>query len=137
MSPGLDSVQAVLDWEMATLGDPVTDLASAVVWWDGIAGLDSPIAGVPGDVATFPSSRRLLERYVETSGWEIDDFAWYESFAFFKVAAILEGVYFRSRHSAHHSPDSFAIGGMVRPVIERGHAAANRITSDGSVEVGS
>ena len=46
VDPGDGRIVGVLDWERATLGDPLADLASTVVWWDGIRGLDSPVAAV-------------------------------------------------------------------------------------------
>lgn len=48
-------------WEMATQGDPLTDLASMVAWWDGLSGLDSPV--------TCPDSRGARRRYAASSGW--------------------------------------------------------------------
>jgi aminoglycoside phosphotransferase (APT) family kinase protein len=53
---------AVLDWEMATLGDTWCDLGYLVMWWDGINDLPTPIAATPGEVAGFPSSAQLLQR---------------------------------------------------------------------------
>ena len=63
VDPSLGRAVAVLDWEMATLGDPLADLASTVVWWDGMSGLDVPVAAVPADVPgvagqRWPPSRR-------------------------------------------------------------------------------
>ena len=51
---GRGHILAVLDWEMATLGDPLADVASTLVWWDGVRGLDSPVAAVPADVPGYP-----------------------------------------------------------------------------------
>ena len=47
MDPVALEVRAVLDWEMATLGDPLADLASTVVWWDGDARAGQPGRGGP------------------------------------------------------------------------------------------
>ncbi|MCW2586984.1 MAG: phosphotransferase family protein [Frankiales bacterium] len=116
-------VQAVLDWEMATLGDPLADLASTVVWWDGLAGLDSPVAAVPGDVAGFPGGVHLLERYAERTGRDLSGLAWYLGFAFYKIAAIFEGIHFRSQQGMTVGEGFEGLGDMVPHLVERGHAA--------------
>lgn len=116
-------VLAVLDWEMATLGDPLTDLASCVAWWDGISGLDSPVAAVPGDVAGFPSSRRIVERYVAHVELDLTDLPWYLGFAFFKVAAIFEGIHYRDTQGLTTGDGFERLGQMVPALVERGHAA--------------
>ena len=89
---------AVLDWEMATLGDPLADLASAVVWWDGVSGLDLPVAAVPADVPGL-AGRRGAGRGVrrQGSGLDLGSMPWYVGFAFFKIAAIFEGIHYRSQ----------------------------------------
>ena len=116
-------VVAVLDWEMATLGDPLADVASTVVWWDGMAGLDSPVAAVPADVPGFPSRGRLLDAYARQSGLDLDPLPWYLGFAFFKVAAIFEGIHFRSRQGLTVGEGFGRLGELVPPLVERGHAA--------------
>jgi aminoglycoside phosphotransferase (APT) family kinase protein len=114
---------AVLDWEMATLGDPLADVASTVVWWDGMAGLDSPVAAVPADVPGFPGSNHLLAAYSRHSGWDLDPLPWYLGFAYFKIAAIFEGIHFRSRQGLTTGEGFERLGELVSPLVERGHAA--------------
>lgn len=90
-----EEIVAVLDWEMATRGDPLADVASALVWWDGMRGLDSPVAAHPGDLARYPGRDVLAEAYAEFSGRDIGDLDWYLGFAFYKIAAIFEGIRYR------------------------------------------
>jgi aminoglycoside phosphotransferase (APT) family kinase protein len=113
-------VSAVLDWEMGTLGDPLTDVASACVWWDGLAGLDCPVAAMPGDVAGFMPSGELLERYAARTSTDLGKFAWYRAFAYFKIAAIFEGI--NTRHlRAETVGDGFGtLGGLVPELAKRG-----------------
>jgi aminoglycoside phosphotransferase (APT) family kinase protein len=89
VDPATGHIRGVLDWEMATLGDPLTDLASTAVWWDGIRGLDSPVAAVPGDVPGFPHSGHLVAEYGRRTGRDLAELPWYLGFAFFKIAAIV------------------------------------------------
>ena len=116
-------VVAVLDWEMATLGDPLADVASTVVWWDGMAGLDSPVAAVPADVPGWPGSDRLLAAYGRQSDLDLDPLPWYLGFAFFKIAAIFEGIHFRSRQGLTVGEGFERLGELVPPLVGRGHAA--------------
>ncbi len=114
---------AVLDWEMATLGDPLTDVASTVAWWDGIVGLDSPVAAVPGDVPGFPPSSRLLDRYAGHVGLDLSRLPWYVGFAFFKMAAIFEGIHYRDTQGLTTGGGFERLGEMVPALVDRGHAA--------------
>ncbi len=116
-------VLAVLDWEMATLGDPLTDVASTVAWWDGIVGLDSPVAAVPGDVPGFPPSSRLLDRYAGHVGLDLSRLPWYVGFAFFKMAAIFEGIHYRDTQGLTTGAGFERLGEMVPALVDRGHAA--------------
>ena len=90
-------VTAVLDWEIATLGDPLADFAYSVNAWvepgdDGVYGSDPPTA-LPG----FPSRNDLIERYAAATGADLSNLAFYRTFNSFKTACILHGVYARYR----------------------------------------
>ncbi|MBD0712185.1 MULTISPECIES: phosphotransferase family protein [unclassified Streptomyces] len=89
-----DRVRAVLDWEMSTLGDPLTDLGLLVMYSTPLDLPDSPIsttATAPG----HPSAAELVERYAARSGRDTSALAWYTAFAWFKLAVILEGIHYR------------------------------------------
>jgi aminoglycoside phosphotransferase (APT) family kinase protein len=117
-----NDVRAVLDWEMATLGDPVADLASTVVWWDGIGGMDSPVAAVPGDVPGWPDGRHLVEAYARSTGADLAEFPWYLGFAFFKIAVIFEQIHHRSSTGLTVGEGFERLGSMVPELVARGHA---------------
>jgi len=123
VDPVRGHIVAVLDWEMATLGDPLTDLASTLVWWDGMAGLDSPVAAVPADVPGYPGGDHLLAAYGRQSDLDLEPLPWYLGFAFFKIAAIFEGIHFRSQQGLTVGEGFGRLGDMVPPLVERGHAA--------------
>jgi aminoglycoside phosphotransferase (APT) family kinase protein len=121
VDPVTGQLRGVLDWEMATLGDPLTDLASAVVWWDGIRGLDSPVAAVPGDVPGFPAGAHLVSEYGRRTGRDLSALPWYLGFAFYKIAAIFEGIHFRARQGLTVGEGFERLGAMVPDLVERGH----------------
>ncbi|WP_078428394.1 phosphotransferase family protein [Alkalihalobacterium alkalinitrilicum] len=87
-------VVGVFDWEMCTIGDPLTDLGSAVAYWtqagESFSGLPS-VTGQPG----FYSRKELLEEYAQKSGRDISNFDYYLTFAFYKIAVILQQIYYR------------------------------------------
>jgi aminoglycoside phosphotransferase (APT) family kinase protein len=90
-------VQALLDWELATLGDPLADLGYLVATYSDADSEPtvlelSPVTRAPG----FPSRAELVERYRERSGRDIGSLAWYEALALWKGAVFCEGLYGRS-----------------------------------------
>lgn len=123
VDPVRGHIVAVLDWEMATLGDPLADVASTVVWWDGMRGLDSPVAAVPADAPGYPDSAHLLAAYGRQSSLDLAPLPWYLGFAFFKIAAIFEGIHFRTQQGLSVGEGFERLGDMVPPLVERGHAA--------------
>ena len=90
-------VIAVLDWEIATLGDPLADFAYSINAWvepgdAGVYGADPPTA-LPG----FPSRDDLIDRYAAATGADLSGLDYYRAFNSFKTACILHGVYARYR----------------------------------------
>ena len=119
VDPARGHIIAVLDWEMATLGDPLADVASTLVWWDGMRGLDSPVAAVPADVPGYPDGDHLLAVYGRQSDLDLTPMPWYLGFAFFKIAAIFEGIHFRAQQGLTVGE---GFERLVPDLVERGHA---------------
>lgn len=118
-----EEVVAVLDWEMATRGDPLADIASTLVWWDGMRGLDSPVAAHPGDLPAYPGRQVLANSYAEVSDLDLTQLDWYLGFAFYKIAAIFEGI--RHRHDEGMTVgDGFdRLGPLVPHLLDSARAA--------------
>jgi aminoglycoside phosphotransferase (APT) family kinase protein len=118
-------INAVLDWEMATLGDPLTDLGLLVTYWDvlgGETGDDNPIATAIGPAAGFPPASDLLERYAKTSPVDLSALPWYTALACYKLAVILEGIHYRYTQGQTVGAGFDRIGGIVPPLIAAGRA---------------
>jgi aminoglycoside phosphotransferase (APT) family kinase protein len=90
-------IKAVLDWEMATLGDPLMDLGSTLGYW---VDPDDPedwqnqsfgLTTLPGNL----NREQLLERYVAKSGRNVTDPVFYYAYALFKIAGIVQQIYAR------------------------------------------
>jgi aminoglycoside phosphotransferase (APT) family kinase protein len=86
---------AVVDWEMASIGDPLIDLAWAMIFHPGPEGtIPLGVAGRPGfDRSQIPTRSLLIERYAERSGRDVGGIDWYHVFARWKLAIVLEGSY--------------------------------------------
>lgn len=122
---GADSdVVAVLDWEMATQGDPLTDLVNLTLWWDGVRDCDGhPFAPVPAAVPTLPQSSHLLERYGALTGADLSSLPWYVGLACYKLASIFEGMYLRERQGLTLGEGFDRLSGLAPALADRGHAA--------------
>ncbi|MFE3559678.1 phosphotransferase family protein [Streptomyces sp. NPDC059193] len=114
-----DRIRAVLDWEMSTLGDPLTDLGLLVMYSSDLGLTESPVSstsGAPG----HPSPAELVERYAARSGRDTGAIAWYTAFAWFKLAVILEGIHYRYTLGQTVGAGFDRIGELVPVFIEHG-----------------
>jgi aminoglycoside phosphotransferase (APT) family kinase protein len=91
-----ESIAAVLDWEMATLGDPLADLGLMKVYWEISGGLPgNPVAQAVSAAAGFPGMDELAAHYAGRTGLDLTPLPWYTAFAAYKLAVIAEGIHFR------------------------------------------
>jgi aminoglycoside phosphotransferase (APT) family kinase protein len=119
---GSGRVVAVLDWEMSTLGDPLADLGMLCMYWDGFADVAGSPVATPAAVPGWPGRDHLVERYARQSRVPLDHLGWYTAFAFYKIAAILEGIHCRTVQGLTVGDGFDGIGDAVPLLIERGHA---------------
>ncbi|MFK0178895.1 phosphotransferase family protein [Streptomyces xanthochromogenes] len=114
-----DRMKAVLDWEMSTLGDPLTDLGLLVMYSAKLEVADSPVSTTAG-AAGHPSPAELIERYAAGSGRDTSAISWYTAFAWFKLAVILEGIHYRYTLGQTVGAGFDRIGELVPVFIEHG-----------------
>ncbi|KUJ86027.1 aminoglycoside phosphotransferase [Ruegeria marisrubri] len=97
----------VLDWELSTIGHPYADLAAVIMQWQmppgkegrGLAGIDRTALGLPSD-------QEFIARYCERRGLPgIENFGFYLAFNFFRMAAIIQGVYKRALDGNASNPE--------------------------------
>ena len=82
---------AVFDWEMSTLGDPLSDLGYAVLWWGTTDRPDLHPSQAVADLPGFPSAAELVDRYAAAAGRDVSEVTWYVALAAFKLAIIHQG----------------------------------------------
>ena len=124
---GADAITAVLDWEMSTLGDPLTDVAIMLAYQQLAEDAASGAAGVT-DAPKAPgylSRVEVVERYAQRSGRDVSELGFHLGLAYFKLAVILEGIYLRHTHGQTLGAGFDGIGDMIDPLVAAGLAATN------------
>jgi aminoglycoside phosphotransferase (APT) family kinase protein len=113
---------AVLDWEMATLGDPLTDLSLMLTYHRlGTSGIEavSTVSAAPG----FLTEREIIDRYASGSARDLSHFGFYLGLAAFKLAAILEGIHYRFLAGQTVGDGFDDIGAVIPPLLDAGLTA--------------
>jgi aminoglycoside phosphotransferase (APT) family kinase protein len=117
-------VVAVLDWEMCTVGDPLIDVGIFLCYWakkeDPEARRESisPVTTEPGWI----SRQEIIDRYAARTGRDLSGIAFYEVFALFKVAVVLQQIYFRyalgQTHDERFKSFDTRVAGLARAAWE-------------------
>ena len=106
-SPG--TIIGVLDWELATVGDPLMDLGASLAYW--VEADDHPIfqqlRRQPTHLPGMWTREQLIEAYLDRSGRKVDDFLFYEIYGLFRLAGIAQQIYYRHYHG-QFKDDRFA-----------------------------
>lgn len=103
------AVVGVLDWEMATLGDPLMDLAGSMAYW--IQADDDEVAQLsrrqPSHLPGMPKRHELVAYYCDRMGLSADNWVFYQVFGWFRLAVIMQQIYYRF-HSGQTNNPAFA-----------------------------
>jgi aminoglycoside phosphotransferase (APT) family kinase protein len=118
-------VIGVLDWEMATLGDPLADLAMLAIFWDQPDEPPNPITAGLMAVDGFRSRRSAIERYASRRDVDLDGFDWYTAFSGFKLAVILEQIYARQLRGQTRGETFVGVDDMVLRLIASAYDTAS------------
>ena len=89
-------LNAVLDWEMCTLGDPLMDLGTSVAYWSMATDAEIIVNGWPSPttMAGNPTRMELVEMYAQKSGHPVNHLVFYYAFGLFKIAVIIQQIYY-------------------------------------------
>ncbi|MBL7496680.1 phosphotransferase family protein [Frankia sp. CNm7] len=112
-------IVAVLDWEMATLGDTLADVGMLLSFWDEPALPYNPITAGATALPGFPDRRGVLSAYAERRGIDLGDIEWYVIFSDFKLMVILEQIHARHLEGATVGEGFADIDPMVPALLER------------------
>lgn len=114
------NVIGVLDWEMATLGDPLMDLGNSLAYW--VQADDEPqfqmMRRQPTHEKGMLSRNEVVAYYLEKTGFKINSFDFYEIYGLFRLAVIIQQIYYRFYHG-HTKDQRFASFSHVARYLEK------------------
>jgi aminoglycoside phosphotransferase (APT) family kinase protein len=119
MVDGEARIVAVFDWDMATLGDPLVDLGTALAYWAGPGDVTYPVLGAQGFTlaGVFPKAL-VAERYAERTEFGIDRIGFYEALGLFRIAVIIQQIFIRYRRGQTTDERFAMLDAIVPPIAE-------------------
>lgn len=119
--PDTLDVIGVLDWEMATLGDPLMDLGNSLAYW--VQADDDPIFQLmrrqPTNASGMMTRDEVVAYYGEKTGWKVDNFDFYMVYGLFRLAGIAQQIWYRYYHQQTTNPAFAQFGNMVNYLEKR------------------
>lgn len=121
---GSPKIIGVLDWEMATIGDPLMDVGAALAYWidSTDAGVDPAFASLkrqPSDLPGMPTRTEIMHRYSERMGFTNVNWTFYEVYGLFRLAVILQQIWARYQAGQTTNPAFAPFGDAVRVLLAR------------------
>ncbi|HET8730205.1 MAG TPA: phosphotransferase family protein [Moraxellaceae bacterium] len=114
-------VIGVLDWEMATLGDPLMDLGNSLAYW--VQADDDAIFQLmrrqPTNAPGMLTRDEVIAYYGEKTGWKVDNFDFYSVYGLFRLAGIAQQIWYRYFHKQTTNPAYASFGPMVNYLEQR------------------
>ena len=101
----LGRVEAVFDWEMCALGDPLVDLGILLAYWSPTAPPEQRDAlTIVTDRPGWPTREDIIDRYAARSGRDVSTIRFYETFALFKIAVVIQQIFYRYKQGQTDDP---------------------------------
>lgn len=118
----------VLDWELATLGDPLMDLGNSLAYWveQGDDFLAQSTRRQPTHLPGMLKREEVIEYYLDKTGFAADDFTFYEVYGLYRLAAIAQQIYYRYHHKQTRNPAFKNIWFFVHYLLYRCRKAIKR-----------
>lgn len=117
-------IVAVLDWEMCTVGDPLIDLGLALSYWTMLGGDRKSSLRAVTNGPGWMTREEIIERYETKTGRNLSRIVFYETFARFKVAVVIQQIYFRYVQGQTHDERFRNFDGLVRELVGEALALA-------------
>ena len=125
-APSLDRIAAVVDWEMATLGDPLSDVGLLVVY-QTLSADNALVMPRMSPEDGFLTAEQMVARYAAASPRDLSNLDWYVGFGFFKLAVVAEGIHARFLQGKTVGEGFSHFGAAVPQLLDAAHATlANR-----------
>ena len=123
-----DSVEAVLDWEMATVGDPLADLGLTLCYWCWASAPSLGMRALPALTAQpgWYARDQFVARYSELTGRDLTHLPWHEVLGIFKLAVILQQIYYRFQRGQTQDQRFRDFGDRVRGLAELAASLAEK-----------
>ena len=114
----------VLDWEMATIGDPLMDVGAALAYWidSTDADVDPAFASLkrqPSDLPGMPTRAQIVQQYSDRMGFTDVNWRFYEVYGLFRLAVILQQIWARYQAGQTSNPAFAPFGDAVRVLLAR------------------
>ena len=118
---GQKRLVGVLDWELATVGDPLMDLGSALAYWvdKDDEQMFASLRRQPSHLDGMPTRNEFVAKYLELSGRKCDDFTFYEVFGLFRLSVIIQQIWARYKAGQTTNPAFKGFGMGVNILINR------------------
>ena len=125
-----DRIEAVLDWEMATVGDPLADLGLTLCYWAWVEAPQLRARGVPSLTSQrgWYTRDQFVQRYAERTGRDLSQIGYYEVLGMFKLAVILQQIYYRFRRGQTQDMRFENFGERVRGLVELADSLAGKLS---------
>lgn len=123
-----DRVQSVFDWDMATLGDPLVDLGTLLNYWPDPTDTDDdrPMYHPGMEAFGLPTRDELIAQYAESSGNDVSGVPWYEAFACWKQAIVLQQLLTRYLRGETTDERMASRGPLIAPQARRAELILDR-----------
>jgi aminoglycoside phosphotransferase (APT) family kinase protein len=122
----LTDIVAILDWEMATVGDPLMDLGTTLAYW---AEGSDPDALKPFNLTCMPGNftrQEVVQHYQLKTGWPVDNIVFYFVFGAFKVGVICQQIYYRYKQGFTKDPRFASLIYVIKACGENARRAIER-----------
>ena len=121
-----NSVAAIVDWELCTLGDPLADIGTVIASWSNKNETDTPFIYSPSLSDGFPSRQEIIDIYESKSNLNLDDIEFYIRLSFWKHAMIMEGVYVRYSLGYYGNVDKKDVDAFGQSTLSFAKKASNK-----------
>jgi aminoglycoside phosphotransferase (APT) family kinase protein len=126
----VNKIEAVLDWEMATVGDPLADVGLTLCYWSWAEAPQLRVRGVPALTSQpgWYTRDQFVQRYAERTGRDLSHIAYYEVLGVFKLAVILQQIYYRFRRGQTQDARFQNFGERVRGLVELADSLTGKLS---------